>query len=227
MSPLEAHQSNSRLAYMYSSIHPTKLKLSRALVLSVLLYRCKSLTLRAEMEKRIQAFEMKCFQRLLHISWTEHRSSDSVWLQVATLGRVQGPLLANSKKEETIEVFFTDHPAGCPGGRKVQKQTEEKLDREHQRLDWSRFASAATGDPKQTEMEEVVCSSISHVPPPFTTEQMKGLNGMEWNTYMSIHIEIKDILLGSISNVINFLCDFRDTARFKSKDTMLEFSGEL
>ena len=54
-------------------------KLFRALVLSILPYKCKSWntwTLTAEMEKRVQAFKTKCFHRLLQISWTKHRTNE-------------------------------------------------------------------------------------------------------------------------------------------------------
>ena len=47
---------------------PTKIKLYRSLVLSILLYGCESLTLSADLEKKLQAFEMKCYRKLLRIS---------------------------------------------------------------------------------------------------------------------------------------------------------------
>ena len=49
-----------------------KIKLLRALVLSIFLYACESWTLTAELEKRIQAMEMRCYRRLLGISYKDH-----------------------------------------------------------------------------------------------------------------------------------------------------------
>ena len=50
----------------------SKIKLTRTLILSTFLYACESLTLTAELERRIQALEMRCYRRLLNISYKEH-----------------------------------------------------------------------------------------------------------------------------------------------------------
>ena len=42
----------------------SKVKLMRSLVISIFLYACESWTLTAELEKRTQAFEMRCYRRL-------------------------------------------------------------------------------------------------------------------------------------------------------------------
>ena len=47
----------------------SKVKLMRTLILSVFLYACESWTLTAEIERRIQALEMRCYRRLLNISY--------------------------------------------------------------------------------------------------------------------------------------------------------------
>ena len=44
----------------------------RFFVISIFLDACESWTLTAELEKRIQAFEIRCYQRLLDISYKEH-----------------------------------------------------------------------------------------------------------------------------------------------------------
>ena len=46
-----------------------KVKLMRMLILSTFLYACESWTLTAEIERRIQALEMRCYRRLLKISY--------------------------------------------------------------------------------------------------------------------------------------------------------------
>ena len=45
----------------------SKVKLMCSLVISIFLYVCESWTLTAELEKRMQAFEMRCYRRLLNI----------------------------------------------------------------------------------------------------------------------------------------------------------------
>ena len=47
----------------------SKVKLMRTLILSTFLYACESWTLTAEIERRIQALEMRCYRRLLNISY--------------------------------------------------------------------------------------------------------------------------------------------------------------
>ena len=49
----------------------SKMKLMRFLVISIFLYACESWTLTAELGKRTQAFEMRCYRRLLNISYKD------------------------------------------------------------------------------------------------------------------------------------------------------------
>ena len=49
----------------------SKIRLMRSLVTSIFLYACESWTLNADLEKRISAFEMRCFRRLLGISYKD------------------------------------------------------------------------------------------------------------------------------------------------------------
>ena len=50
----------------------SKVKLMHSLVISIFLYACESWTLTAELEKGTQAFEMRCYRRLLNISYKDH-----------------------------------------------------------------------------------------------------------------------------------------------------------
>ena len=56
----------------------SKVKLMRSLVISIFLYACESWTLTAELEKRTQAFEMRCYQRLLNILYKDHVTNEEV-----------------------------------------------------------------------------------------------------------------------------------------------------
>ena len=51
----------------------------RSLVISIFLYACASWTLTAELEKRTQAFEMRCYRRLLNISYKDHVANELRW----------------------------------------------------------------------------------------------------------------------------------------------------
>ena len=56
----------------------SQVKLMRSLVFSIFLYACESWTLTAELEKRTQAFEMRCYRRLLNISYKDHVTNEEV-----------------------------------------------------------------------------------------------------------------------------------------------------
>ena len=56
----------------------SKVKLMRSLVISIFLYACESWTLTAELEKRTQAFEMRCYRRLLNILYKDHVTNEEV-----------------------------------------------------------------------------------------------------------------------------------------------------
>ena len=56
----------------------SKVKLMHSLVISIFLYACESWTLTAELEKRTQAFEMRCYWRLLNISFKDHVTNEDV-----------------------------------------------------------------------------------------------------------------------------------------------------
>ena len=56
----------------------SKVKLMHFLVISIFLYACELWTLTAELDKRIQALEMRCYQRLLNISYRDHIAEEDV-----------------------------------------------------------------------------------------------------------------------------------------------------
>ena len=49
-----------------------------SLVISIFLYTCESWPLTAGLEKRTQAFKIRCYQRLLNISYKDHVTNEEV-----------------------------------------------------------------------------------------------------------------------------------------------------
>ena len=49
-----------------------------SLVTSLFLYACESWTLTAELERRIQAMEMRCYRKILRISYKDHVTNEEV-----------------------------------------------------------------------------------------------------------------------------------------------------
>ena len=56
---------------------PTKVCLVKAMVFPVVMYGCKSWTVKKAEHRRIDAFELWCWKRLLRVPWTARRSSQS------------------------------------------------------------------------------------------------------------------------------------------------------
>ena len=54
---------------------PTKVHLVKALVFPVVMYGCKSWTIKLAEHQRIDAFELWCWRRLLRVRWTVRRSN--------------------------------------------------------------------------------------------------------------------------------------------------------
>ena len=57
---------------------PTKVRLVKAMVFPVVMYGCKSWTVKKAEHRRIDAFELWCWRRLLRVPWTARRSSQSI-----------------------------------------------------------------------------------------------------------------------------------------------------
>ena len=79
---------------------PIKLKLYKALVVSILTYGCEAWTLMAETERRIQAFEYKCWRKLLGVSYREHKTNAFIRECIENLAGPQEPLLATIKRRK-------------------------------------------------------------------------------------------------------------------------------
>ena len=60
----------------------SKVKLMRTLILSIFLYACESWTLTAEIVRWIQALEMRCYRRLLNISYKDHVTNEEVRIRI-------------------------------------------------------------------------------------------------------------------------------------------------
>ena len=56
----------------------SKIRLMRSLVTSIFLYACESWTLTAKLQRRIQAMEMRCYRKILRISYKDHVTNEGV-----------------------------------------------------------------------------------------------------------------------------------------------------
>ena len=80
VSQKEKHQ-YSILTYIFKSRDitlPTKVRLVKAMVFPVVMYGCKSWTMKKAERRRIDAFELWCWRRLLRVPWAARRSNQSI-----------------------------------------------------------------------------------------------------------------------------------------------------
>ena len=61
---------------------PTKVRLVKAMVFPVVMCGCESWTVKKAERRRIDAFELWCWRRLLRVSWTARRSNQSILKEI-------------------------------------------------------------------------------------------------------------------------------------------------
>ena len=62
---------------------PTKVHLAKAMVFPVVMYGCESWTVKKAECRRIDAFELWCWRRLLRVPWTTRRSNQSILKEIS------------------------------------------------------------------------------------------------------------------------------------------------
>jgi len=74
-------------------ILPTKVHLVKAMVFPVVMYGCKSWTVKKAECQRIDAFELWCWRRLLRVPWTARRSNQSILKEISPGCSLEGLML--------------------------------------------------------------------------------------------------------------------------------------
>ena len=72
---------------------PTKIRLVKAMVFRVVMYGCESWTVKKAEHRRIDAFELWCWRRLLRVPWTARRSNQSVLKEISPGFSLEGMML--------------------------------------------------------------------------------------------------------------------------------------
>jgi len=147
-----------------------KLRLMNALVWSVALYGCETWTLRKEDRKRISAFEMTTYRRMLRVSWIEHRTNESILEELQPERRLL-EVVMNRKlgyfghmiRADNLPAFICQgymegkRPRGRPRRRWMDDVTEwmkmsmaDCTRKARDRAEWRRLTSLAmVSDPQQ------------------------------------------------------------------------------
>ena len=72
---------------------PTKVHLVKAMVFPVVMYECESWTIKKAECRKIDAFELWCWRRLLRVPWTARRSNQSILKEISPKYLLEGLML--------------------------------------------------------------------------------------------------------------------------------------
>ena len=110
-------------------ISSSKIRLMRSLVTSIFLYACESWTLTAELQRRIQSMEKRCYRKILHISYKDHVTNEEVCAKIQRAIGSHEDLLTTVKRRKLqwyghvcrssglVKTIFT-----VKGGRRQDRQ---------------------------------------------------------------------------------------------------------
>ena len=151
----------------------------RSLVTSIFLYACESWTLTAELQRRIRAIEVRCYRRILHISYKDQVTNEEVRAKIQqAIGPHEDLTTVKRRKLQWYGHVFrssgllkTILQGTVEGGRRQGRQRKRWEDniREWTGLEFAKFQRAVENRGK---MEETSCEIICGVPATLT---VKGL----------------------------------------------------
>ncbi|KAL8603954.1 hypothetical protein ACOMHN_038998 [Nucella lapillus] len=107
---------------------PVKIRLLKSLVISNLLYGCESWTLNAETERWLQAFEHKCYRKLLRIHYSEHKSNEYVRQWTDTLAGKREPLPSVVKRRKLAWFGHVNRHNSLAKTRELLKEGAKEVD---------------------------------------------------------------------------------------------------
>ena len=118
---------------------PTKVHLVKAMVFPVVMYGCESWTIKKAECRRIDAFKLWCWRRLLRVPWTARRSNQSILKEISPECSLKGLMLKLKlqyfghlmRRVDSLEK--TD--VGRHWGQKEKGMTEDEMAGWHHRLD--------------------------------------------------------------------------------------------
>ena len=85
---------NNSQEYVYFGLNlPTKVRLVKAMVFPVVMYGCESWTVKKAERRRVDAFDLWCWKRLLRVPWTTRRSSQSILKEISPGCSLEGLML--------------------------------------------------------------------------------------------------------------------------------------
>ena len=117
---------------------PTKVRLVKAMVFPVVMYRWESWTVKKAEWRRIDAFELWCWRRLLRVPWTARRSYQSILKEISPGCSLEGMMLKLKLQDfghlMRRWLIGKDSDAGRDWGQEEKGTTEDEMAGWHHRL---------------------------------------------------------------------------------------------
>ena len=122
---------------------PTKVRLVKAMVFPIVMYGYESWTTKKAERRRIDAFELWCWRRLLRVPWTARRSSKSILKEISLEYTLEGLMLSLKllilwPPDVKSWLIWIVHDAG-KDWRQEKKMTENEMVRWHHWLNGCEF----------------------------------------------------------------------------------------
>ena len=111
---------------------PTKVHLVKAMVFPVVMYGCESWSIKEAEHRRIDAFELWCWRRLLTVPWTAKRSNSSILKEISPEYSLEGLMLKLKLQYFGRLMWRTDSFENTL----MLGKTEGRRRRERQRIRW-------------------------------------------------------------------------------------------
>ena len=113
------------------------------MVFPVVMYECESWTVKKAEHRRIDAFELWCWSRLLRVPWTARRSNQSILKEISPGCSLEGVMLKLKLQYFAHLMWrvdsFPDSDAGRDWGQEEKGTTEDEMAGWHHRLDGREF----------------------------------------------------------------------------------------
>ena len=116
----------------------TNVHLVKAMVFPVVMYGCESWTIKKAEFRRIDAFELWCWRRLLRVPWTARRPNQSILKEISPEYSLEG-LRLKLKLQHIGHLMWKDPDAGKDWGQEEKGMIEDEMVRWRHRLDGHEF----------------------------------------------------------------------------------------
>ena len=123
---------------------PTEVHLVKAIVFPVVMYGCESWTVKKAECRRIDAFELWCWRRLLRVLWTARRSNQSILKEISPGCLVEGLMLKLKLQYfghfmRRVDSLEKDPDSGRDWGQEEKGTTEDEMAGWHHQLNAHEF----------------------------------------------------------------------------------------